>query len=91
MALFDRLRSDRTFDNFLEVVEKEDGVAANVKSLKKLRANRRARTQAADDSYELYQDQKERGEFQGTFFQWLIENKELVIQMIFSLIKIFSL
>lgn len=76
-------RANRIFDNFVA----SDGRSGK---LKKFIENRKARRLATQESLALYEDAKEDG-FEGSFLDFLIENREEIFKLIMKLISLFGL
>lgn len=96
--MLDVLRADRVFESFLDIQDlriddPDQGLSASDRKLKikTLRESRRARRLAAADSFEKYLNAKEDEGFNGTFFDWLIANPELVMAIIMKIISLFGL
>jgi len=77
-------RADRIFNNFLNL-------APSGSVLKKIRAHRMARQQATDDAHELFNNDKESGAFDGTFFEWLMSHMDEIITLITKIITLFGI
>lgn len=89
-------RSDRIFETFLEIqenrIDNQEGLSAGTRKnrIRNLLKNRKAKRLAADEAFDVYQTDVERGAFDGTFLTWLVEHADEIIALIQKIMAMFG-